>query len=442
MASSLISLITVSNSFINNHLAAGGQMIKITATYNSIASSISGTLNGNTLSFSHIGGTFSYVAYYTVSISDTQGNIALNIVADTVTSTSVTDGMSVAIDTQPPVASVIYTTTGASVSQPIVGDIHTLNIQFDEQLLSVPRIGFGYVRTARVNNITTSNAPVYLWIQLDNYTWQATYTITGNEIMPPSLLINATDLAGNIGIFDYPLIPQKIFDYYHTYYYYDEFFNDNQGRYYANGTGAHSIVSPPVIGENGIGKFVVIASGDYAGYNISKNYLTFLYQSYDWFQINFYISDIAPSVSGDTAKVRIGFVDSDAATPNYGIYFETDIVNNRWETCTALAGSVTSHSIVNAANVLKSGTTHAHLLTITYDGINAYYSIDGVSIDTIAYNVANPIGSGVFPSLGFYITKTAGTTQTNYLNVDFVELTLKRYTEGDFNNDFSNDFFN
>ena len=441
-ASSLVGLITVSNNSINNHLATAGQIITITATYNSTATSISGTLNGNALSFSQIGSTPAYVAHYTVIATDIQGIITLSIHADTVTSTTVTDGNPVSIDTVAPSGNITYTTTGTSLGQPVIGDIHTLNIEFTEPLLSVPRLGFGYMRATKLNNTTTTNAPTYKWIQLDTYTWQATYTVTGNEVMSHSLLINVSDLAGNVGILTYSIVPPKLLDYYNYYYYYDEFFNDNLGRYYANGTGAHSIVGPLVLGENGIGRFTATGAGDYSGYNISKNYLTFLYQSYNWLQLNFYLSDLAPTVSGDTANIRVGFVDSDSSIPNYGFYFESDLINNRWKTCVATAGVITSHSISNTANVLKSGGTHAHLLRITYDLVNVYFYIDGVLIDTIAYFIADPIGTGVFPSLGFYIIKTSGSTQVNFINVDYIELTLKRILGGDFNSDFSNDFFN
>lgn len=441
-ASSLVSLITISNNLINNHLATAGQIITITSTYNSTATSISGTLNGNALSFTQIGSTPSYVAHYTVISTDTQGIITLSVHADTVTSTAVTNGNPVSIDTIAPSGNITYTTTGTSLNVPVVGDVHTMNIEFTEPLLSVPRLGFGYLRASKLNNTTVTSAPTYKWVQLDTYTWQATYKITGNEIMPHSIQINVTDLAGNIGVSTYSIVPPKLLDYYNYYYYYDEFINDNLGRYYTNGTGAHSIVSPLILGENGIGRFTATGASDYSGYNISKNYLTFLYQSYNWLQLNFYLSDLGPSVSGDTANIRVGFIDSDSSTPNYGFYFESDLTNNRWKTCVATAGAVTSHSIVNTANVLKSGGVHAHLLTITYDGINAYFYLDGVLIDTIAYFIVDPIGSGVFPSLGFYIIKASGTTQVNFINVDYIELTLKRNSSGDFNSDFSNDFFN
>lgn len=423
-------------------MATAGQIITITATYNSTAISVTGTLNGNALSFTQVGSTPSYIAHYTVVALDTQGTIVLSIHADAVTSTVTTNNNPVVIDTIGPSVQITYTTTGTSLIQPVVGDVHTLNLDLTEKLLSVPRMNFGYMRAGRLNNIILTNAPVFIWTQLDDFTWEATYTITGKEIIPRSILLNLTDLTGNISVVNYNVVQPKFFDYNHTYYYYDEFIHDNLGRYYVNGTGAHSITSPPLIGENGIGRFTATAAGDYSGYNISKNYLTFLYQTYNWFQINFYISDIAPSVSGDTANYRVGFVDSDSSTPNYGIYFESDLVNNRWKTCMANAGVVTSHSIVNATNVLKSGGAHVHLLTITYDGIDAFFYMDGLLIDTIAYTVTDPVGTGVFPSLGFYIIKASGTTQVNFLNVDYIELTLKRYTQGDFNADFSNDFFN
>ena len=440
-ASSLVSLFTVTNNSINSYLATAGKIITITATYNSPATSISGTLNGNALTFSQVGSTSTYIAHYTVVSTDVQGVITLSITADVVTSTTPTDGKTVSIDTVAPSALITYETTGSSLLIPQIGDVHTITLELTEKLLSMPRMNFGYVRTFRLNDVIKSNAPVFVWSQLDDLTWQGTFIITGNEIIPRSILLNLTDLAGNIGILNYNIVQPKFFNYFLTYYYYDEFFNDNQGRYYQSGTGAHSIVSPLVIGENGIGRFTATGGSDVSGYNISKNYLTFLYQSYDYFEATFYLSDLGPSVSGDTALIRFGFVDSDSSNPNYGIYFESNVGANLWNTCTALAGTRTVNSISNPLNVLKSLPFHTHQLKIIYDSVSAFFYVDGTLIDTISYAVPDPIGTGVFPSLGFYISKASGSTQVNFINVDYVELTLKRYTFGDYNADYSTDFY-
>lgn len=423
-ATVLVSLLTTSNNIVDSHKASSLHVITVTATYNAAATSITGTLNGHSIAFTRVGITFAYTAPYTVVATDTQGAIALNIVADTVTSTTTTDSNPVVIDTIVPTGTIAYTSTG-SLLFPKVGDVHTINFISSEVLLGVPRMNFGYLRTARLNSIVTTSFPNYTWTNISSLVWQATYIITGNEIIPGSITFNFTDLTGNIGSNTYYLLRPGFLSN-QNYSYYDEFINDGLGRFYDEGIGEHDIIAPEVLGQNGVAQFQVTNSGDVSGYNISKNYTTFLYQTYNWLQLDLYITNSQITNSGDTAMIRFGFVDSDESTMGYGIYFESDSGTNKWGTATAIAGTIVKNESTAAINTVKTGGSHAYLLSIIYDSVNAYFYINNILIDQQAYVVSNPIGTGIFPSPGVYIIKTSGTTNLNYINADYISVVGKR----------------
>jgi len=445
MASSLVSLLTVSNNVLDVHKAGPGNIVTFTVTYNTVVlGSITGTCNNTTLVFTQVGSSATYTSSsYVVQKNDVQGAPTFSITADTVTSTAVTDANDVIVDTIPPSAIITYTSTGV-VTSPKIGDTHTINLVVSEQLHTTPKLNFGHLQTTRIDNKTININPSFIWTQIDSVTWQGTYKLTGYESFPKSFLINLSDLTGNISYITYTFFTIRVLDFKVDYYFFDHFINKMHGRFYSNDAGNFSIVSPILREETGIIKFQVSTTPSYAGYNISENFSTFLNEAYLQWWVNVRISDLSNLIAGDDAIIRIGFVDHDAAEPTYGLYFESNAGTNSWQTCIAVNGTRTKHNISSIYNILKSGSVYAERFGMHYVNGAVNFYIDGVLIDTIPYAISDPVAAGAFPSLGIVFKKNDGIS-ANYLNVDYLEFYGKNSgmnTQAyDYNDDFNNDFF-
>lgn len=121
----------------------------------------------------------------------------------------------------------------------------------------------------------------------------------------------------------------------------------------------------------------------------------------------------------DTYTVRVGFIENLGGESTDGAFFRyTDSVNSgKWQAVTRSNGveTATDTGITPVADAW-----HLMAIDVNAAGTSVVFSIDGSTVATITTNI--PTGSGRETGFGLMAQKSAGTTATSGLYVDFAEV--------------------
>jgi hypothetical protein len=125
------------------------------------------------------------------------------------------------------------------------------------------------------------------------------------------------------------------------------------------------------------------------------------------------------STGTETYTSRVGFLDSVSTEPTDGAYFRyTDSVNGgEWQAVTRSNGVETATD-TNIAPV--ADTWHLMTIDVNAGGTSVVFAIDGSTVATNTTNI--PTGSGRETGWGLMAQKSAGTTATSALYIDFAEV--------------------
>ena len=140
-----------------------------------------------------------------------------------------------------------------------------------------------------------------------------------------------------------------------------------------------------------------------------------------YWRFDFGLKVLQLSNGTDNYTLRVGFIDTATVESTDGAFFRYNhaVNSGKWERVTRNNGSETGTALDTGVTV---GTTNFTQLTVIVDplGHNAQFFIDGVSVGTNTANI--PTGAGRNTSYGMMFLKSAGTTDTEFLTVDSIQI--------------------
>ncbi|SVE56048.1 uncharacterized protein METZ01_LOCUS508902, partial [marine metagenome] len=190
----IISSAVITSSNANNSLAKVGDVISVAITSaEDLYSLASTTIAGQIVQATDITSTnaTTWIFQYAMDSTDTEGAVAFSFTAndlagDNTAVTAATSGLVMFDKTAPTLSTVEIVSNNANTSYAKLGDVVSLTISSDEDLIVAPTVLLGGHATA----IATIDARNYI----------ATTTMVSTDIEGPiSISIQYTDLYGNIG---------------------------------------------------------------------------------------------------------------------------------------------------------------------------------------------------------------------------------------------------